>query len=446
MKRIWFYVIRELFWPFLFGILLSTFVLIMDAILDVMNLIITKGVPTPVVLEFFGLSLAYMLALSIPMGVLVGAIMGFGRLSADNEMIAFNACGVSLADIMAPGLIMSLVIAAGLTWFNNYILPEANHRARLLMTDITRKKPTWSLEENVFLDYFDNYHILVKKIDHKSSRLSDITIFEHKNPGLPRTITAARGDMKIAGDGSLLILQLYDGQVHEPDPENPYRYRRIDFKKQLLTIEGVSSELERTKSGSRGDREMTLPMMLEENRKSKMKIAESKARIDQLVKGDLNRLLGTPPPVENRPGRESPRPQRSQRIDDLASRIEYETGTINTYKKQINSMNVEIHKKFSIPVACIVFVLLGAPLGVMTRKGGMAASLGLSLFFFILYWAFLIGGEELADRMYLSGAIAMWLPNLIIGAAGLILTSRVNRRATAGGLGLLGKLLPGTRK
>ncbi len=444
MKRIWYYVIRELFWPFLFGVMLSTFVLIMDAILDVMNLIITKGVPTPVVLEFFGLSLAYMLALSVPMGVLVGVIMGFGRLSADNEVIALNACGVSLGKVMAPALVMSLVITAGLTWFNNYILPEANHKARLLMTDITRKKPTWTLEENVFLDYFDNYHILVKKIDHKTSRLSDITIFEHKDPGLPRTITARSGDMEISADGSLLIMQLYDGQIHEPDPDNPYRYRRIDFKKQLLTIEGVSSELERTKSGSRGDREMTVRMMLEENRESKLKIAESKTRIDQFIRNDLNRLLGSPP-AEDRSGRDSRRPLRSPQGEELVSRIEYESGIINTYKKQINSMNVEIHKKFSIPVACIVFVLLGAPLGVMTRKGGMAASLGLSLFFFILYWAFLIGGEELADRMYISGAAAMWMPNLIIGAAGLILAFHVNRRAS-GGLGLFGKLLPGSGK
>jgi lipopolysaccharide export system permease protein len=91
-------------------------------------------------------------------------------------------------------------------------------------------------------------------------------------------------------------------------------------------------------------------------------------------------------------------------------------------------------------------VLIGAPLGIMARKGGLATSLGLSLLFFIIYWAFLIGGEELADRMFLSGALAMWLPNVVIGVAGISLISLVNKRTIVEGIDFYKKLLPRRHK
>jgi lipopolysaccharide export system permease protein len=449
MKILWRYVLKELFWPFLFGVGISTFVLIMDAILDIMNLIITKGISVWVVLEFFGLSLAWMLALSVPMGMLVAALMGYGRLSADNEIIAAKACGISMPTVLMPGLLMGLILAIALSVFNDRILPNANHRARLLMTDITRKKPTWSLEENVFLDYFDGYHILVKKVDNKTSEIREVTIFEHKDPQKPRTIVAKSGDIKFTPDGSRLIMNLYDGEIHEPDPENQERYRRTEFKRQTIALEGASSELQRSTSESRGDREMSVAMMRNENKNFQAQIDSSQKKINEIIKQDIIKLTGGPPTeqeVKSAIKKSESASAVSFKPKDTMTRIEYEMKTIKTYKRQINAMTVEINKKFSIPVACIAFVLLGAPLGVLARKGGVATSLALSLLFFIVYWAFLIGGEELADRMYLNGAVAMWLPNIVIGATGLILVGLINRKTSLEGLDFFKKLIPGRRK
>jgi lipopolysaccharide export system permease protein len=449
MKILWRYILKELFWPFLFGVGISTFVLIMDAILDIMNLIITKGISVWVVLEFFGLSLAWMLALSVPMGMLVAALMGYGRISADNEVVAAKACGISMPTIVMPGLLMGVILAVALSWFNDQILPNANHRARLLMTDITRKKPTWSLEENVFLDYFDGYHILVKKVDNKTSEIRDVTIFEHKDPKTPRTIVAKSGDIKFTPDGSRLIMNLYDGEIHEPDPDNQERYRRTEFKKQTIALEGASSELERSESGARGDREMSVAMMLNENRENQAQIDSTQKRINEIVKQDILKLTAGPlteKEVKDAIKKQAKADEISLKPKDTMTRIEYEMKTIKTYQRQINSMTVEIHKKFSIPVACIAFVLLGAPLGILARKGGVATSLALSLLFFIVYWAFLIGGEELADRMYLNGAVAMWLPNVVIGITGLLLIGIVNRRTSLEGLDFFKKLIPGRHK
>ena len=124
--------------------------------------------------------------------------------------------------------------------------------------------------------------------------------------------------------------------------------------------------------------------------------------------------------------------------------ITYETDSklLEAEKKRINSFLVEIHKKYSIPVACLVFVLLGAPLGIMAKRGGMVIALSLSLGFFILYWAFLIAGEELADRQIISAFWAMWSANFLIGIAGLFLFIKTYKEAKFISWGWLEKIVP----
>jgi lipopolysaccharide export system permease protein len=104
--------------------------------------------------------------------------------------------------------------------------------------------------------------------------------------------------------------------------------------------------------------------------------------------------------------------------------IDNQLSLIRSFERTGNSLLVEIHKKYSIPVACLVFVVIGAPLGFMARRGGIATGGGLSLGFFLLYWTFLIGGEDLADRQIISPFLAMWAANFVVGAAGLYLLWR----------------------
>ena len=113
-----------------------------------------------------------------------------------------------------------------------------------------------------------------------------------------------------------------------------------------------------------------------------------------------------------------------RRLKNLGRGIESDFVLIKSYSNSINKYLVELHKKFSIPFASIVFILIGAPLGMMVRKGGFAVSMAFSLGFFIIYWIFLISGEEFADRGYLSPALSMWLPNLVLGPLGLFMCYR----------------------
>ena len=114
----------------------------------------------------------------------------------------------------------------------------------------------------------------------------------------------------------------------------------------------------------------------------------------------------------------------NRRLKNLGRGIESDFSLIKSYNNSINKYLVELHKKFSIPFASIVFIFIGAPMGMMARKSGFSVSMAFSLVFFIIYWIFLIGGEEFADRGFLSPALSMWLPNLILGPLGLFMCYR----------------------
>jgi lipopolysaccharide export system permease protein len=414
------YLLRESIGPFFFGLAIITLVLIMDFLVDIMNLIINRGIKAPLVIELFALNLAWMLALSVPMAVLVSVLMVFGRMAADNEITACKACGVPFYRLVFPALGISIILTLIMILFNDRILPESNLRARMLLTDITRKKPTWSLEENIFLDHFEGYHIRVRTISRKTSEITDIIIIQtiHNE----RIITADRGEMYFSEDGSTLMLELENGEILEVDSEKHEGITITEFAKQIIAIPGASSDLERSTESTRGDREMTVGMMIEHNRGRWSKLDAAVRESDSLAVDAVRKILG---PDKDAKGRRikavlaAGAAYRENR--DIKARLTFLQKSIKNYRREINSMEVEIQKKFSIPAACISFVLIGAPLGSLARKGGFATGIALSLFFFILYWSFLIGGEQLADKGSLPAVWAMWLPNLIVGGAGIVL-------------------------
>ena len=402
----------------------------MDFLVDIMNLIIDRGINAPRVIELFALNLAWMLALSVPMAVLVAVLMVFGRMAADNEITACKSCGIPFYRLLLPVLGGALLLTFVMIWFNDRVLPESNHKARMLLTDITRKKPTWSLEENIFLDYFEGYSIRVKTIARKTSEISDIIIIQTKNS--ERIITAKRGKMYFSSDGSTLMMELEDGEILEVDPKDNAGITRTDFARQTIAIPGASSSLERTTQSNRGDREMTVAMMLERNRERRQKLSEVNSQSDSLANFAVSEILNIylQDKVIKFGLTKGAAKKAYAKNKNVRARLAFFQKSADNYRREINSMEVEIHKKFSIPAACISFVLIGAPLGALAKRGGFATGIALSLFFFIVYWAFLIGGEQLADSNTLPAFWAMWLPNFIVGGAGIMLNIMYIRQST----------------
>jgi lipopolysaccharide export system permease protein len=408
------YILSEHVGPFAFGLLVITFVLIIDFVPRVVDMVVGRNIAAGVVAQLFVYNLAWMLALSVPMAVLVATLMAFGRLSADNEIVALKSAGIHLLRLLWPVLAAAAVVGALLVWFNNAVLPESNHQARVLMGDINRTRPTLRIRENVFNGDIPGYFLLVKWRDPQGDALRDVTIYDQSDARWPRTVTARDGTMSFTPDGATLILDLRDGEVHEYVGEQ-HEYRRTRFMEQMVFLENPGGQLQETGSDYRTDREKSTEMMLADIAGWKLNLEQYSKSLDSISHEALLAAdLAAPA-------------QRQPAMRDLENSAVRLSGQIFSQKRLINSMMIEVHKKYAIPVACVVFVLMGAPLGILARRSGIAISLGLSLGLFLLYWAFLIAGEELADRLIINAFWAMWSANIVIGSAGLLLLVSVIR-------------------
>jgi len=434
------YVLRQLARPFLLGVCVVTFLLTMDFLFDYLDLFLGKGIALSAVLRLFGLSLGWILALSVPCGVLVGVLIAFGRMAQDNEIVAVRSSGIPVFRLILPALAASAMVAVLLALFHDRVLPDMNHAFANLMVAINKKRPTAEIREGVFISDFTGYNMFIGSLDDRSGRMEDILIYDSsRRDAPPRTILARRGRLEFEEVSATLRLFLEKGEIHEAGASGDGIYRRMDFAHQTLHIQGVQAALDRTQQRQRGQREMSIADMrrhIADLEAERSQYAErSRRMIDQLglaAAGELPGLRSRPPwyamlagwligarPVEAPPDT-SWTPARRRQAEEAKVAWLQEQAAV----KKIHQYEVEIHKKFAIPFACIVFVLVGAPLGMRARRGGLAAGF-LSAGFFMFYYLCLIGGEQLADRGQMPPMVAMWAANAILGALGVALTLRV---------------------
>ncbi|MDL1894278.1 YjgP/YjgQ family permease, partial [Sphingobacteriales bacterium CHB3] len=347
--------------------------------------------------------------------------------------------------------------------FNNDVLPEANHRAKTLTMDIRRKRPTFSMVAGLFSQEIQGYSMLVKKTFERSNDLEGITLYDYTNPNSNVVITAERGTISFSQDARKLIMDLHKGEIHELNLANMVEYKRVRFENHRIVTDVQGFDFERTEEGTvmRGDRELSAHVMqhIVDSLQQSRQMLDS--GLQNLVIQDMERLLtGLVPPKPAPPtegqiqfgtfnmpaqllqttirGTES----AETRVRVTSSTVQNELLRIDMENRRIDQYKVEIHKKYSIPIACIVFVLVGVPLGIMSRRGGFGIAATLSFGFFLMYWAFLIGGEKLADRNLLSPFWGMWAANILLGIIGVYLTLRIGKEAVVIDWGFMRRLIP----
>ena len=438
------YVLKEHLAPFLLALFVITFLFVVDFLVTILDNVLSKGLPLSTVLEIFALNIVWMLSLSIPMAVLVACLMAFGRLSGDQEITAMKAAGISPLAMMRPVLLVGLLISELLVLFNNWLLPEANHRSVELMSAVSRKKPHAFIDAGKLTTQFPGVQLWVDRIDPSTGTLYGIQIFETEGKGPPRVVLADSATMDYTDHGATLMLRLKSGENHMVDKDDPSGYFRIRFSAEDFAIKNVNDRLERRDRKHRSDREMPVNMMLEvieDAKKSEEKIVEESytmllpdlVHLKEFAKGDS--IVPKNGKWEIQP--DSLRHVRALRDVAIAERtrqrlVHRTSERVLSEKKRQAQYWVEVHKKFSTSVACLIFVLIGAPLGIMARKGGIGTGVIYSIAFFVLYWVCLIGGENLADRLIVSPVFAMWISNAIIGVIGILLTWKMVRDRYSG--------------
>ena len=424
MKILTRYILKEMVGPTLLGFGFYTFIILMRQLFDFAGMIIKRSLPASTVLQLLWLSLPNIIVLTIPMSLLFGILIAIGRLSADSEIISMRALGISTRTIYRPVFLFSFVAFLLNFYLMNILLPKGNSRLQALKAEIYTASIEKELRPRVFYDEYANVMIYVNDIDARTGRWKGVFVAdsrgdESQNATTPaQTIQAAareetpfigqRSSQKIivAESGSLSILpskqvwlNLYKADNHLWDPRRPDRY------------DWTTNNFQRMRLPDRSGAETTNMTYIRSFREMNLRELFVQARVAQTA---------------------MERTQRNPRVD---------------LRENYNLAHVEIHKKFAIPCACLVFGVLGLPLGITNRRGGKSSGFSLSVVIILVYYIMLNNGEQLAATGRVQPWIAMWTPNLILLAIGIYLLGRANRvtGAPRTGGGLVGTMLTGVR-
>ena len=361
------YVVREIIPPFLIALLVFTFVLIIPFIIELAEQMIAKGVPGGTILQLTITLLPQALALTIPMALLIGLLVGLGRLSSDREVVVMMACGISPYRLLHPILVFAVVCWGLTSWVMLKAMPDGNQRYREMVQEIAMNRAEGEVRERVFYEDFPNLVLYVREVPLDGKGWVDVLAADTGNASQPVLYLAKRGRMAIDREARTIHMVLEEGTRHSKKLDDPAAYEVLKFDSTIIALD-PESVFPRT-GPQRGEREMAIE--------------------------DLAALAA-----------------------DVASRGESPHNQI-----------MEIHKKFSVPFACFVFALLGVALGASHRKDGKLAAFVLGIAVIFAYYVIMFTAQSLTKGFWIPAWLAMWVPNIVLGAAGVFLLIRRSRSA-----------------
>lgn len=361
------YIGTELLSPFCLGLFVFTFVLLMNKIVQLMELVITRGVGLSGIAALVVYLLPSFLVLTLPMAVLLSVLIALGKLSSDSELIALKASGVSLYQMVPPFAVFCLggcLLTAVLTL---YLLPRGNDAFKQQALALARQHSEAAITEGVFCEAIDDMVLYINRFDRRHRRVRGILVSDRRDQESQRIIIAREGTIESRADGEALMFHLFSGSLHWYDRRaGSYQYAVFDSY------------------------EMNIPL-----RTADIGVRERKSR-----EMGLRELLKT-------------------------ARAHRDAG-----ESSVRQM-VELHQRLAFPLACLVFGLLGVPLGVSWRRGGRSYGFVVSIVVVFLYYMLLNVGENLAKSGYIPAGVGMWMPNVLFGGLGIYLFRTVSReRAT----------------
>lgn len=354
MRIITRYMLKELGGPFSGALFVSTIILAAGNIIQTVDMVINKGVDPIQVMKIFFLFMPYVLIFTIPISVLSAVLLGFGRLSSDNEITALRTSGVSIYNVVIPVVISGFIISLMSVPLNDRILPQAEFAARRLVKSVGIKNPTAMLEPGVFVKGFEDYIIFIHAI--KGNYLEDVRIYEPQEGRPTRTIEAERGEIVSMPEENSVRLKLYDGTADEITPDKPEEFYKLSFKEYYLTL----------------NLEQRVNVQKMEKKSREKSIKELLADIHTFQKENIN----------------------------------------------VTPLRIELHKKIALAFSNIVFVIAGIPLAITTHRREKFVGFGLAIVLFLVYWAIMLGGIAFAIRGILPPWLGVWSANALLFIVG----------------------------
>jgi len=335
--------------------------MVLGNLVKIADLVINKGVDIYSVSKLFLFMIPYLLTYALPIAALTAVLLSLGRLSSDNEIIAIRASGINLFKLILPLLTVSLILSLILVFFNDKVIPYAHFASRKTLVEVGVRNPTAALEPGVFINSFEKYILFIYHID--QNKLTNVRIYEPQKNKPTRTIVAKKGEFIAIPEKKVVKLKLIDGTSDEPDPENINNFYKLNFKTYFMNLNLAQAQ----------------DINKFEKKPKDMTIQELKQEIKKLKKENID-----PTPLIT-----------------------------------------EINEKIALAFSCFVFIFLGASLAVITRRREKSINFGIAAIIVGIYYLLLLGSEALSLQGYIDPKIAMWIPNIILGTSGIILTYRL---------------------
>jgi lipopolysaccharide export system permease protein len=366
-KTIFFYIFREILHIFLISLLIFTIVLLMDKILRLIEWIVSRGASITLILKLLLYISPSFLVFTIPMALLVATLLSFGRLSSDNEVTAFKASGISLYQLYAPVGVFSVgaYLASALLVF--YGLPWGNRGVYEVFFQMAQSKATLEIKERVFNDDFDGLILYVDKVPTYGEKLEGILIYDEREKGRYDTIFAREGFVANNPKTQEVMLKLVKGDIHRFEP-NRNLFQKVQFESYDMKLE-LANAMKAFSGRKLKDKEIS--------------IEDMKARVARM---------------------------RQKGLDT-------------------STEEMEIHKRYAIPFVCLIFGLMGVPLGVQPRRSGKSNGFLFSLLIILAYYVSLTASEIFVADHALPPLLAAWFPNFMFGALAIYLLIKAGRES-----------------
>ena len=369
---IWRYVFKEVLGPTTLGLLIYVLVFLMNALFELAELAIKKDLPLATVAKILLFYLPRVLVMTFPMAILLGTLVGVGRLSSDSEVVALGASGVSYRKILAPILLLGLLGWGGATYLIVKVEPEATYERHRVYNELMyAADPRREIKPRVFFEQIPGLLLYADEVHESGDFLDKVFIHQRQEGGEEIVTLARRAQIDYNREDGRAEFFLEGGTTHSTAPEDPEDYQISSFERQRFVKEPDES----------------------------FKLKSS--------------LLNRPPPKNFR---EQSLAELTQSIARAAS-ITHE----ETRNRVIGTIRAFMHERFALPFACLAFAILGVPLGIMNRRGGKTSGFSLSVAIAITYWILLSLGENFVRQGTLSPYIGLWLGNALLAGLGLML-------------------------
>jgi LPS export ABC transporter permease LptG len=464
------FVVKEVIPPMMISLVIFTFVFLMRTIIDLAEKLIEYQYTLSEIGRLLLFSIPAILGYVISMSLLLGIIVGLNRLSADSEVIAINSSGISSHSFLRPLMGIAVIACLVNAWLLAVAVPWANQEYGKIILDHSREVVSAEVRPRIFNEDFQGFIIYVNDVDEEdSSRWKQVFIFDQSDIDYPKAILALHADLLPRGEGGTLDLNMAVSHIYtfpRKEPGQPSAVSRA-FNNTFHLIE--EEGLEERREEEKDNRAKTIPELLSDiDHEENIMVFKAAVRNRDRNPQPLQVLMEVGDKVVAYTTIEIPQTRGEDRaleipmrlptgyeqralkikisqggqklfeqnfgIDDFAERhysyaVARQIGNerslelINSklIRQKTNAYWIEIHKKFALPFTCIIFALLGLPLGLSSRRGGKAYGYVVGITIFILYWGLLTTGERLALYERVSPAVGIWMPNMIFGIAAILL-------------------------